>query len=160
VWRTGFVRVTGRRGRRGTQLVDDQNENKWYWKLEDGSTGSHCVEKWLSKSDAKTPKKRYAASRWPKWNEMLLETGRWKHSIALCGELAASTRKKRYAASRWPKWNEMILETGRRSTGSHCVKKWLCKRLRTCRKSGCGMTEQSRLYRLCLCYGPFIVVCK
>ena len=63
VWRSGFLRVTRRRGRRGTQLVDDRNETRCYWKLEDGSSGSHYVENWLCKSDAKTRKKRYAASR-------------------------------------------------------------------------------------------------
>jgi hypothetical protein len=42
--------VTGRRGRRSMQLLDDLKEKKEYWKFEKkaldqtGNTTSHCVE--------------------------------------------------------------------------------------------------------------------
>jgi len=45
----GRLEVTRRRGRRGTQLLDDQNEIEMILEIERRSTRSHCVENWLWK---------------------------------------------------------------------------------------------------------------
>jgi hypothetical protein len=40
----GRLEITGRRGRRCKQLLDDLKEKRRYWKIERGSTRSHPVE--------------------------------------------------------------------------------------------------------------------
>jgi hypothetical protein len=40
----GRIEVTGRRGRRRKQLLDDLKETRGYWKFKRGSSRSHCVE--------------------------------------------------------------------------------------------------------------------
>jgi hypothetical protein len=45
----GRIEVTGKRGIRGKQLLDDLKERRAYCKLKEGSTRSHCVENWLWK---------------------------------------------------------------------------------------------------------------
>jgi hypothetical protein len=44
----GRIEVTGRRGKRRKQLLDDLKEKRGYWKLK-GSTKSHSVENLLWK---------------------------------------------------------------------------------------------------------------
>jgi len=41
--------VTGRRGRRGKQLLDVLKNKRGYWIIERGNTRSMCVENWLWK---------------------------------------------------------------------------------------------------------------
>jgi hypothetical protein len=45
----GSVEVTRRRGRRGKQVLDDNEDNEHILKIERGSTGSRCVENSLWK---------------------------------------------------------------------------------------------------------------
>jgi hypothetical protein len=46
----GRIEMTGRRGRRGKQLLDDLKEKRRYWKLKKGSTRSHSMGYSLWKS--------------------------------------------------------------------------------------------------------------